>query len=181
MIAQHMGGLPSAYPPIATTSASGPSANAPGATRLVERRHRAVAGEVALYAQCVAPAPADTRLCLSQPSRRGVGNVELRRPSKDARSQHSAICLQGTRPLASDGSDGACLRCKAGNCYQSFLYRLTQSFGTTLNPEISWRRYPNLPLLFYIPRTCLWLEQVLVDVHIPSRTTPRKNIEDPRV
>ncbi len=78
MIAQHTGGLPSAYPPSATTSASGPSANAPGATRLVQRRHRVVAGEIALYAPCVAAAPADARLCLSQPSRRDAGGVELR-------------------------------------------------------------------------------------------------------
>ena len=67
MIAQHMGGLPSAYPPIATTSASGPSANAPGATRLVERRHRAVAGEVALYAQCGAGSRRYAPLSLSPP------------------------------------------------------------------------------------------------------------------
>src|SRR3546814_8093859 len=31
-----------------------------------------------------------------------------------------------------------------------------------------------------MPQTCLWLEQVLEDVHIPSHTTPRKNTEDPR-
>ncbi len=82
MIAQHTDGLPSKYPPSATTPASGPSANAPEATCLVERRHRAVADELALYAKCMALAPADTRLCLSQTSRREAGTWSYLAPLK---------------------------------------------------------------------------------------------------